>query len=89
MDATRPEDLGKDAIEDAVADFTANESRSVFKWINMLHYILKPFNPMELKIRVKKIIEQTLPGSAGISLDLFFSGISRALQSGSTGSGGI
>ncbi len=26
----------KDAIEDAVADFTANESRSVFKWINML-----------------------------------------------------
>ena len=31
-----PEDLGKDAIEDAVADFTANESRSVFKWINML-----------------------------------------------------
>ena len=33
VDATRPEDLGKDAIEDAVADFTANESRSVFKWI--------------------------------------------------------
>ena len=32
VDATRPEDLGKDAI----ADFTANESRSVFKWINML-----------------------------------------------------
>lgn len=36
VDATRPEDLGKDAIEDAIADFTANESRSVFKWINML-----------------------------------------------------
>lgn len=36
MDATRPEDLGKDAVEDAIADFTANESRSVFKWINML-----------------------------------------------------
>ena len=36
VDATRPEDLGKDAIEDAVADFTANESRAVFKWINML-----------------------------------------------------
>ena len=33
---SRPEDLGKDAIEDAVADFTANESRAVFKWINML-----------------------------------------------------
>ena len=36
VDSTRPEDLGKDAIEDAIADFTANESRSVFKWINML-----------------------------------------------------
>ena len=36
VDATRPEDLGKDAVEDAIADFTANESRSVFKWINML-----------------------------------------------------
>lgn len=36
VDATRPEDLGKDSIEDAVADFTANESRTVFKWINML-----------------------------------------------------
>ncbi len=36
VDATRPDDLGKDAVEDAVADFTANESRTVFKWINML-----------------------------------------------------
>lgn len=36
VDATRPEDLGKDSIEDAVADFTANESRNLMKWINML-----------------------------------------------------
>lgn len=36
MDATRPEDLGKDAIEDSIADFTANESRRIFKWINVL-----------------------------------------------------
>ncbi len=36
VDATRPEDLGRDAVEDAVADFTTNESRTIFKWINML-----------------------------------------------------
>ena len=36
IDATRPEDLGKDAIEDSIADFTANESRRIFKWINVL-----------------------------------------------------
>lgn len=36
VDATRPEDLGRDAIEDAIADFTANESRVLYKWINML-----------------------------------------------------
>lgn len=36
VDATRPEDLGRDSVEDAIADFTSNESRSLFKWINML-----------------------------------------------------
>lgn len=36
VDATRPEDLGKDSVEDSVADFTANESRNLMKWINML-----------------------------------------------------
>lgn len=36
VDATRPEDLGRDAVEDAIADFTANESRSLFKWVNVL-----------------------------------------------------
>lgn len=36
VDATRPEDLGKDAVEDSIADFTANESRLLFKWVNVL-----------------------------------------------------
>ena len=36
VDATRPEDLGKDSIEDSLADFTANESRNMMKWINMV-----------------------------------------------------
>lgn len=36
IDATRPDDLGKDAVSDAIADFTANESRRIFKWVNVL-----------------------------------------------------
>ncbi|WP_206601808.1 hypothetical protein, partial [Escherichia coli] len=38
---------------------------------------------------LRKFSLQDSRGGSGISLDLFFSGISRALQSGSTGSGGI
>ncbi|MCC8020997.1 MAG: MotA/TolQ/ExbB proton channel family protein [Akkermansia sp.] len=36
VDATKPEDLGKDAVEDAIADFTANERSQTLKFINML-----------------------------------------------------
>ncbi|MBR5887890.1 MAG: MotA/TolQ/ExbB proton channel family protein [Akkermansia sp.] len=36
IDATRPEDLGKDAIEDAVADFSANERPRLMKYVDML-----------------------------------------------------
>lgn len=36
IDAARPEDLGRDAVSDAIADFTANESRRIFKWVNVL-----------------------------------------------------
>lgn len=36
IDATRPEDLGRDAVYDSIADFTANESRRIFKWVNIL-----------------------------------------------------
>lgn len=45
VDATRPEDLGRDAVEDAIADFTANESRSLFKWVNVLA-LLAQVSPM-------------------------------------------
>lgn len=45
IDANRPEDLGKDAIEDAIADFTANESRRIFKWVNVLS-LLGQISPM-------------------------------------------
>lgn len=36
VDATKPEDLGKDAVEDAIADFTSNERSATLKFINML-----------------------------------------------------
>lgn len=36
IDANRPEDLGKDGIEDAIADFTANERPQIMRCIDML-----------------------------------------------------
>ncbi len=36
IDANRPEDLGKDGIEDAIADFTANERPQTMKYVDML-----------------------------------------------------
>ena len=36
IDANSPEDLGKDAIEDAIADFTANERPRLMKYVDML-----------------------------------------------------
>lgn len=39
IDATRPEDLGRDKVEDAIADFTANESRKSMIWINMISLV--------------------------------------------------
>lgn len=39
IDATRPEDLGRDQIEDAMADFTVNENRKIMTWINYISVI--------------------------------------------------
>lgn len=36
IDANRPEDLGKDGIEDAIADFTSNERPQLMKYVDML-----------------------------------------------------
>ncbi|MEE1265675.1 MAG: MotA/TolQ/ExbB proton channel family protein, partial [Akkermansia sp.] len=36
VDANRPEDLGKDAVSDAVADFTANERPSLMRYVDLL-----------------------------------------------------
>lgn len=36
IDANRTEDLGKDAIEDAIADFTANERPATMKYVDVL-----------------------------------------------------
>src|SRR5690606_36645043 len=39
IDATRPEDLGRDQIEDAMADFTVNENRKIMTWVNYISVI--------------------------------------------------
>lgn len=39
IDATRPEDLGRDQVEDAMADFSVNENRKVMTWINYISVI--------------------------------------------------
>ncbi len=39
IDANRPEDLGKDAIEDSIADFTANERPQTMKFVDILALI--------------------------------------------------
>jgi len=39
IDATRPDDLGRDQIEDAMADFTVNENRKIMTWINYISVI--------------------------------------------------
>ncbi|MGE9271156.1 MAG: MotA/TolQ/ExbB proton channel family protein, partial [Verrucomicrobiales bacterium] len=39
IDATRPEDLGRDQIEDAIADFSINENRKGMTWINYISLV--------------------------------------------------
>jgi biopolymer transport protein ExbB len=39
IDATRTEDLGRDQVEDAMADFTVNENRKIMTWINFISVI--------------------------------------------------
>lgn len=36
IDATQPETLGRDQVEDAIADFTNNEARKSMQWINYI-----------------------------------------------------
>lgn len=39
IDATRPEDLGRDHIEDAIADFSINENRKSMTWVNYISLV--------------------------------------------------
>ncbi len=39
VDATRPEDLGRDGVEDAMADFSINEGRKQMTWINLVSLV--------------------------------------------------
>ncbi len=39
VDATRPEDLGRDQVEDAMADFSVNENRKAMTWVNYISLV--------------------------------------------------
>lgn len=39
IDATRPEDLGREYIEDAVADFSISENRRAMTWVNYISLV--------------------------------------------------
>jgi biopolymer transport protein ExbB len=39
IDATRPEDLGREYVEDAIADFTINENRKSMTWVNYISLV--------------------------------------------------
>ncbi|GAA5496642.1 biopolymer transport protein ExbB [Rubritalea squalenifaciens DSM 18772] len=39
IDATQPEDLGRDHVEDAIADFSINENRKQMTWINLISLV--------------------------------------------------
>ena len=39
IDATRPEDLGREYVEDAIADFSVNENRKSMTWINYISLV--------------------------------------------------
>jgi len=39
VDANRPEDLGREGVEVAVADFTANETRVNMVWVNYISLV--------------------------------------------------
>jgi len=39
IDATQPEDLGRERIEDAIADFSINETRKQMTYINMISLV--------------------------------------------------
>jgi len=39
VDATRPEDLGRHGVEDAMADFSINEGRKQMTWINLVSLV--------------------------------------------------
>lgn len=39
IDATRPEDLGHEQIEDAIADFSISENRKAMTWVNYISLV--------------------------------------------------
>lgn len=57
VDATKPETLGREAVEDAMADFSVNEGRKQMIWVNMISLIAQAAPMMGLFGTVVGMVE--------------------------------
>lgn len=81
IDATRPEDLGRDKVEDAIADFSINEARKQMTFIQLLSLVAQAAPMMGLFGTVFGMIEAfgTLSSNNGADPSLLAGDISIAL----------
>ncbi len=81
IDATRPEDLGRDHVEDAIADFSINETRKQMTFISLLSLVAQAAPMMGLFGTVFGMIAAfaTLGENAGADPSALASDISVAL----------
>jgi biopolymer transport protein ExbB len=57
VDATQPETLGREAVEDAMADFSVNEGRKQMLWVNLISLIAQAAPMMGLFGTVVGMVE--------------------------------
>lgn len=69
VDATQPETLGKEQVEDAMADFSLNESRRQMVWINLISLLAAAAPMMGLFGTVVGMVETFALLAEGSSTD--------------------
>lgn len=81
VDATRPQDLGRESVEDAIADFAINENRRSMVWINYVSLVAQAAPMLGLFGTVLGMVEAfaTLAGTGGADPSQLAGNISTAL----------
>lgn len=81
IDATQPEDLGRDKVEDAIADFTNNEARKTLQWVNYISLVAQASPMLGLLGTVMGMVSafSTLESSGGADPQALAGDISVAL----------